>query len=79
MAEDLRAAHDEEEIMRTMTRRAGIAALLFAAAAVGFALPCTAAAAEAEAYAEEEMDDCLDCHDEDAKFPVLRSWRPSTR
>jgi DmsE family decaheme c-type cytochrome len=71
MAEELRAAHDEEEIMQTMTRRAGIATLLFAAAAVGLALPRTAAAVEEKAYAEEEMDDCLDCHDEDAKVPVL--------
>ena len=81
-AGELRAAHDEEEIMRIMTRRAGIAALLFTAVAVGFALPPAAAAeeeeeeayaeeAEAEAYAEEELDDCLDCHDEDADFPVL--------
>ncbi len=60
--------------MKTMTRRAGIAALLAIAVAVGFALPRTAAAAEAAeapAYAEEEMDDCLGCHDEDAKSPVL--------
>jgi len=56
--------------MKTMTRRAGIAALLAIAIAVGFALPRTAAA-EAEEYAEEEMDDCLGCHDEDAKSPVL--------
>ncbi len=60
--------------MRIMTRRAGIAALLVIAVAVGFALPCTVAAeteSEPEAYAEEEMDDCLGCHDEDAKSPVL--------
>jgi DmsE family decaheme c-type cytochrome len=69
-AGELHAAHSEEEIMKTMTRRAGIAALLAIAIAVGFALPRTAAA-EAEEYAEEEMDDCLGCHDEDAKSPVL--------
>jgi DmsE family decaheme c-type cytochrome len=68
--EELHAAHDEESMMKTMTRRAGIAALLAIAVAVEFALPFTAAA-EPEAYAEEEMDDCLGCHDESAKSPVL--------
>jgi DmsE family decaheme c-type cytochrome len=60
--------------MRIVTRRPGIAAPLVIAVAVGFALPRTAAAEEeavAETYAEEEMDDCLGCHDEDAEFPVL--------
>ena len=56
--------------MKTMIRHAGIATLLVFAVAVGFALPRTAAA-EPEAYAEEEMDDCLGCHDEDAKSPIL--------
>ena len=70
-AGELHAAHDEEKIMRTTTRRAGIAALLVIAVAVGFALPRTATAVEPDAYAEEEMDDCLGCHDEDAKSPVL--------
>jgi DmsE family decaheme c-type cytochrome len=76
MARKPRAAHDEEVIMRRMTRRAGIAALLFAAVALAFALPPAAAAEEEEeaeeeeAYAEEELSDCLDCHDESARYPV---------
>jgi len=57
--------------MRTTKRRAGIAGLLFIAAALGFALPRAEAAEQSEAYADEEMGDCLGCHDEDAKSPVL--------
>jgi len=70
-AGELHAAHDEEQIMRIMTRRVGIATLLVIAASVGFAVPRTAVAEEPGDYAEEEMDDCLGCHDEDAKSPVL--------
>jgi DmsE family decaheme c-type cytochrome len=69
-AGELHAAHDEESIMQIMTRRAGIAATLVVAVALGFALP-QMAVAESDEYAEEEMGDCLDCHDEDAEFPVL--------
>ena len=58
-AGQLHAAHDEEEIMRTMTRPAGIATLLVIAVAVGFALPRTAPAVEPDAYADEEMGVCL--------------------
>jgi DmsE family decaheme c-type cytochrome len=39
--------------------------------AVGFAWPIPASAIGPNAYADEDMSDCLGCHDEDAKFPVL--------
>jgi len=60
--------------MTTMTRSAGTASLLVIAVAVGFGLPRTEAAAEPAEYADEGFeDDCLVCHDENAKYPVLPS------
>jgi DmsE family decaheme c-type cytochrome len=69
-------ANGEEKIMRTITRRVGFAVLLVLAVSVGFARTRAAGAEESEApakltYATEKMGDCLDCHDEDAKYPVL--------
>ncbi len=57
--------------MRIMTRPAGVAALLISAVAVVIAPARAEEAADEEAYAEEELDDCLGCHDEDARVPVL--------
>jgi DmsE family decaheme c-type cytochrome len=54
-------------------RRWVVTALTLVAAA-GLALALRPAGAEEEAageYAEEEMTDCLDCHDQDSKYPVL--------
>jgi len=57
--------------MQHPTRRAGIAALAVAFA-LGLAPGATAEVMDLEgAYAEEDMGDCLACHDEDARYPVL--------
>lgn len=63
--------------MRSRRRILGSAtvALGFALASGGPSAPVAAEDAAADdgkaEWAEEEMDDCLDCHDETAKYPVL--------
>jgi DmsE family decaheme c-type cytochrome len=72
----LRAAHGKDSSMKTSVPRARIAAriavLLAIGIAIGFAPTSTATEEEVREFADEGFeDDCLACHDESAKKPIL--------